>query len=271
MRSLVLAAVLAAFCGPAVANPRIAIIIDDLGYELAAGQRAIALPGPVACAILPDAPRAEWLAQACNAEGKEVVLHLPMQAANFSGQTEPQSLTIDMSRSGFAAMFEEAFEAVPFAIGINNHRGSLLTRHPGHMRWLMEEIRALDNVFFVDSFTTEHSVAMQMAGETGVTALRRDVFLDSEPTPEVVEREFERLKAIAMERGVAVAIGHPYDVTLSFLERALPELASEGFELVPLSSLTELRTDDEGPTLRVARDDGADRLTDSPFSQHSLQ
>ena len=43
--------------------PRIAIIIDDLGYQLDAGKRAIALPGPVACAILPGSPRAAQLAK----------------------------------------------------------------------------------------------------------------------------------------------------------------------------------------------------------------
>ncbi len=240
MRSLLFAAVLAVCCDAALAGPRIAIIIDDLGYELAAGERTIALPGPVTCAILPDAPRADWLAHQANAEGKEVIVHLPMQAANHTGKTEPQSLTIDMSRAGFSAAFEEAFNAVPHAVGVNNHRGSLLTRHPGSMRWLMEEISERDSLFFLDSFTTHHSVAMQIAGEAGVTAIKRDVFLDSVPTLEAIEYQFERLKRIAAERGVAVAIGHPYEVTLSFLEEALPELEREGFELVPLSSLTEL-------------------------------
>ncbi len=251
MRSLLFAALLAVFCDVAVAGPRIAIIIDDLGYELDAGQRTIALPGPVTCAILPDAPRAERLARAANAEGKEVIVHLPMQAANHIGKTEPRSLTMDMSRAGFSAVFEQAFSSVPHAIGVNNHRGSLLTRHPGSMRWLMEEISARDSLFFVDSYTTHHSVAMQIAGETGVTAIKRDVFLDPVPTPEAIEYQFERLKRIAAERGVAIGIGHPYEVTLTFLEQALPELEREGFELVPLSSLTELRTDGAVPNLRA--------------------
>lgn len=253
MRSLVFAALLAVCCDAAVAGPRIAIIIDDLGYERVAGERAIALPGPVACAILPDAPRSAWLARAANAEGKEVMLHLPMQAANHSGDTEPDSLTIDMSRSDFSTAFENALNAVPHVIGVNNHRGSLLTRHPGSMRWLMEEIRERESLFFLDSYTTHHSVAMQIADEAGVSAVKRDVFLDSEPTPEAVAYQFERLKRIATEQGVAVAIGHPYDVTLTFLEEALPELHSEGFELVPISSLTDVRTEYRESNLRVTR------------------
>ena len=60
--------IIAAVCSVAVDAssaplPRIALIIDDLGYQLDAGRRAIALPGPVVCAILPGAPRADALAR----------------------------------------------------------------------------------------------------------------------------------------------------------------------------------------------------------------
>ena len=218
-------------------KPRIAIIIDDLGYRFAAGLRAIELPGPVNYAILPGAPRAEALANAVNASGKEVLLHLPMQAANEAQRAEPASVTLDMSRDRFAATFDAAFESIPYAIGVNNHRGSLITRHPGHMRWLMEEIRERDAVFFIDSYTTHRSVALQIAAETGVQAVKRDVFLDADPAPDTIRREFERLKSIARRRGAAVAIGHPYEATLTFLERELPKLSEQGFELVPISEL----------------------------------
>ncbi len=63
------------------ATPRIAIIIDDLGYGLAAGQRALDLPGPVGYAVLPVTPRGKALAEMAHAGGKEVLLHLPLQSA----------------------------------------------------------------------------------------------------------------------------------------------------------------------------------------------
>lgn len=217
--------------------PRIAIIIDDLGYEVIAGHRALELPGDVTFAILPGSPRARQLARHANHHGKEVLVHLPMQAANHDGNTEPAAITLDMSRERFSLAFEHAIAAVPFATGVNNHRGSLLTRHPGHMLWLMEEISERDALFFVDSYTTHHSVALQIAAETGVPALKRDVFLDNDPAPESVAREFERLKQLARKHGSAVAIGHPYEATLTHLEKVLPLLGEEGFELVPVSEL----------------------------------
>ena len=144
---------------------------------------------------------------------------------------------IDMSRTRIGAVFDEALAAVPHVIGINNHRGSLLTRHPGHMQWLMEEINERDGLFFIDSFTHHRSVALQIARENGVTAIRRDVFLDPDTSPETVAREFERMKKLARARGHAVAIGHPYPATLDLLEQQIPRLEEEGFKLVPIREL----------------------------------
>jgi len=230
---------IAAYSGAVVQQPRVAIIIDDLGYQLEAGRRAIALPGPVAFAVLPGTPRAAALADWAHARGKEVLLHLPLQANSEDKDNEPIGIDLDMSRQAVVATFAEALQTVPHVIGVNGHRGSLLTRHPGHMRWLMEEIRARNDLFFVDSYTTAESVAMQIATETGVQAVRRDVFLDPDRSPETVTRQFERMKRLAKKRGFVVAIGHPYESTLALLEKELPKLGEQGIQLVTISELVQ--------------------------------
>ncbi len=232
---------------PAVASqePHVSIIIDDLGYRLDAGRRAIALPGPVACAILPGAPRSRHLARYAHERGKEVLLHLPMQAMDDMDDqvpASPGSLSIDMSRQALARAFADAMQSVPHAVGVNNHRGSLVTRHPGHMHWLMQTIREQRLEFFVDSYTTHKSVALKLAAENGVAALKRDVFLDTDPDPAEIRRQFERLKTLARRNGAAVAIGHPYPTTLEALEQLLPSLGDEGIRLVPVRELLLHRT-----------------------------
>jgi polysaccharide deacetylase 2 family uncharacterized protein YibQ len=220
---------------------RIAIIIDDLGYALEAGKRAVELPGPVSYAVLPFTPRGAALAEFAHEHGKEVLLHLPLESVSGQLVNEPGRLALDMTRRQFATTFAENLESVPHVTGINSHRGSLLTRHPGHMAWLMEEIRKQDGLYFVDSYTTHESVALKLAHEAGVPAVRRDVFLDPDPAPETLEREFARLKTLARQRGLALGIGHPYPATLAMLERALPGLAAEGYELVSISRYIDLQ------------------------------
>jgi polysaccharide deacetylase 2 family uncharacterized protein YibQ len=237
VRRLLLAFLLSFAVAASAEVPRVAIIIDDLGYHLANGKRALDLPGPVAFSFLPGGPRSKRLAEQAHALGKDILLHLPLQAHGDDSRAEPAEMHIDMSRTRIGAVFDEALAAVPHVIGINSHRGSLLTRHPGHMQWLMEEINERDGLFFIDSFTHHRSVALQIARENGVTAIRRDVFLDPDTSPETVAREFERMKKLARERGHAVAIGHPYTATLDLLEQQIPRLEEEGFKLVPIREL----------------------------------
>jgi polysaccharide deacetylase 2 family uncharacterized protein YibQ len=223
------------------APARIAIIIDDLGYNLAAGTRALRLPGPVACAILPETPQGAALAQRADRWGKEVLLHLPLQAEPNAVAFEPGGIGLDMSRLELGEIFTKSLASVPNAIGVNNHRGSLLTRHPGHMHWLMQEIKSRKSLFFIDSYTTHESVALALAAEAGVPAVKRDVFLDPDRDPASVEREFARLKTIAKTQGMAVGIGHPYLATLQLLERELPRLALEDVELISISRYVMLK------------------------------
>src|SRR5690242_976270 len=65
---------------PPPAQPVVAVMIDDLGEHLDDARRVTALPGPVACAILPHTTHAVAIANLAHSAGKEVLLHLPMES-----------------------------------------------------------------------------------------------------------------------------------------------------------------------------------------------
>lgn len=214
----------------------IGIIIDDLGYLNQRDTRAVRLPGAVTLAFLPQTPHARTLAQLAHQLDKEVMLHLPMES--MQGQAlGPGGLTLDMTANQFAQQFKLDMESVPHVAGVNNHMGSLLTQHPGHMLWLMQELRKRDDLYFVDSYTTKTSIAQQLAAENWVPNLRRDVFLDHDRNPEKIRFHFQRLIKKARKNGSALAIGHPYPETMLVLEQELPKLQAQGITLVPVSQL----------------------------------
>src|SRR3546814_15193025 len=68
----------------AAAPVAIAIVIDDLGDRPVETRMATELPGPVACAFLPESPYTRRYADASHAAATEVLLHLPLHpsAAN---------------------------------------------------------------------------------------------------------------------------------------------------------------------------------------------
>ena len=224
--------------------PVISIIIDDMGRSLAPGLRVVQLPGPVACAFLPRAPHTRELALRAHALNKEVILHLPMDSMDHR-PLDAGAVTLDMTHSEFIRTLQEDLAAVPHVSGINNHMGSLLTRHPGHMMWLMHELRRHDQLFFVDSRTTVDTVARRVAQENGVPSVDRDVFLDPDPSLEAVRHQFRRLLALARKNGSATAIGHPYPSTLQVLEEELPRLT--GVRVVPVADVIQLQQGRETP------------------------
>lgn len=238
-------AVLLLASGAAQAGPVVSIIIDDLGNRGRLDRRAVDLPGPVAMSVLPHTPHARHVAERARRAGKEILVHLPMQS-EAAPDSPPDTIALHDTRRQLEDHLRRALAAVPHAAGVNNHMGSLITRHPGHMAWLMKALAEHPHLFFVDSRTTKFTVAGRVAGEHGVPSLARDVFLDDDPSREAVERAFDELVDVARRRGRAVAIGHPRATTLDVLEERLPELAARGVTLVPLSEMLESRMVESG-------------------------
>ena len=150
-----------------------------------------------------------------------------------------------MTEQQFVSTVKAGLASVPHAIGINNHMGSLLTRHPGHMLWLMRLMQRQSPLFFVDSRTTVETVARLVAAENGVPARERTVFLDTQLDADAITFQFNRLLQLARRQGTALAIGHPNALTLAVLEQQIPKLNQQGIRLVPVTELIELQREGE--------------------------
>lgn len=218
----------------------LAIVIDDVGYSLERTDRVIALPGPLTLAILPFAPNAAEAARRAASAGKEVIVHQPMEPIPASHvHNVDGTLTLNMTAERFSTLVAKAINAVPHAIGVNNHTGSLLTQYAEPMNLLMEEI-SRRGLFFLDSRTTDKTVALSVAQQWRVPSIQRDVFLDHVATASAIRAEFQRAVAIARDKGHAVLIAHPYGVSLRFLESALRDLPDD-LHLIGVSELVRPR------------------------------
>lgn len=218
------------------ATPAIGIIIDDVGHHLSRGRRLIALPVPVALAILPHTQSADALAAEATAAGRTVMLHQPMEngAALPIG---PGGLYSDMERGELERILRANLDSVAAIRGLNNHMGSRLTSDRQAMDWVMP-ILAERGLFFVDSRTSAATQAAFAAEAAGVRHLSRDVFLDNDRSAAGLEAAFQRALVLARQRGTALVIGHPYPETLAYLERRLPDLQrQEGVEVVSVEEL----------------------------------
>lgn len=216
---------------------RIAILLDDLGYNRATGERALQLPSAVSVAIIPFTPHARALAQTASRQGRDVLIHMPMESTDPLHRLDQGGIRRTQNETEVRQRIKAALRAVPNAIGMNNHMGSQITIDPVIMGWVMDEVKNTP-LFYIDSVTNPATVAEQTAHRYRIPAIRRDVFLDNRPDPDTIDRQFQRLLRIARQKGYAVAIGHPHDATLRYLEETLPTLLQQGIELVAISDLT---------------------------------
>lgn len=213
----------------------IAIIIDDLGYNFKQDKRAINLPGAVTFSFLPHTPYVQKMAEIVNAQGREIMLHLPMQPTEPL-VLGPGALTNEMTEYEFKASISESILSIPHVKGVNNHMGSLMSSQQQSMNWLMDELIKTD-LFFVDSRTSVNTVAEKTASFYNIDNTRRNVFLDNELNRQAIEFQFERLITIAKKTGFAVAIGHPFSITLEVLEEKIPQLERSAIQLIKVSDL----------------------------------
>ncbi len=212
------------------------IIIDDLGNNYEYGKDIIDLPAALTIAILPKTTYARELARLATRNNKEVMLHLPMQSVEHHKHS-PGTLDLHMTRTEFNKQLSLNLNSVPYVRGVNNHMGSLLTRHPGHMTWLMEELSKRGSLYFVDSKTTSKSIAEKIAIEHEIPNLVRDYFLDPDNEENTMRQQFSRFIKKVNQRGYALAIAHPYPKTIKFLKQHLAELKEQGIQLIPVSRL----------------------------------
>jgi uncharacterized protein len=215
---------------------RLAIIIDDIGYNLAQSERAARLPGQFTLAVLPFTPYGNQVARLAQERGKELMLHQPM--SNLKDMPLGRgALTNGMGREAVQATVRANLASLPLVRGLNNHMGSKFTQDAQAMGWVMEELAAR-KLYFIDSRTSPLTQAQTAAERSGIPSGKRDVFLDDVIEPAEIRHQLNRAFQLAHKQGSAIAIGHPYPATMQVLENIQPLLEQANVRLVFASQLT---------------------------------
>lgn len=223
---------------PIAAGPRLAVILDDVGGDDSAGSvdGIFALHYPLTLSVLPNHPHSAQIASEAHRRGYQVMLHLPMEARGAE-VAESRELRPGMSTEEISNSLKTMLETVPYAVGVNNHQGSLATSDSRLMNELMPLLRSR-NLFFIDSRTSAATVAFDVARADNVrTAFRNVPFLDDLRDVTAIRHQLSLAFKDAREKGEAIAIGHPHPETLRALAEMLPEAQVGGIRLVRVSEL----------------------------------
>ena len=226
---------------PAKNAAKLAFVIDDGGMSVANVKKYTALPFPITVAVLPGLPHTAECAALVRRDGKELMLHQPMQAKNLGINPGPGAITPDMDSWAIQQVIEKNLgELGPGVKGFNNHEGSLITEDKLKMTFIID-LAMQKGLYFLDSRTTSQTQARQAALELDTHIIERNApFLDNAVNREEMLAEIYKGLEVANRAGFAVIIGH-VDKSAAVLPRLLedmyPELVAKGYVFTTPSRL----------------------------------
>jgi polysaccharide deacetylase 2 family uncharacterized protein YibQ len=228
---------------PPPSGPCIALEFDDLGYTTSGlVAEMLELPPEVTLAVLPGLPASAEFARAAAARGHEILLHLPMEPVDIRHHdTGHDALFAELDPEENLRRLRRQLDGLAGYVGVSNHMGSRFTSRSDLMTPVLREIRRRgDGLFFLDSSTTPASMVGTAARTTGLPYVENNLFLDggdeSSGPPAV---RTERVAALALRSGHAVAIGPVKRETVDAVRVAIGRWQDEGIRLVRLSELVQ--------------------------------
>ncbi len=218
-------------------KPKVAIIIDDMGFHHKVGLQLLTLDLDISFSFLPHAPFTRELQDKAYQLGRDIMVHLPMEPSDPKWDLGPGGMFLSASDEDLAKITRENIAAIPYAIGANNHMGSKFTRNSHAMRIVLAELKEQE-LFFVDSVTTGSSIAMAEAEKMGIKTNRRHTFLDNVQDRNKVCEQVKKLIALSHKQGYGIGIGHPFQATMDGLSDCKDKLL-QSVDLVPIHELVQ--------------------------------
>ena len=216
---------------------QVAIIIDDIGYDLKQIQELLKINADITLAILPLCPHTREAAEMFHKAHRETLLHLPMEPLSYPREKPgPGALFTDMSNDEIIFQLEKDIAAVPYISGVNNHMGSKFMMDEKKLTVVFNQLKN-KRLFFVDSRTSADTKTFVTAGKVGLPVAARKIFLDN-------NRDYNEIYNILInvtkkngDDSPVIIIGHPYPETIRAVGDAVKVLREKDVAIVPVSRL----------------------------------
>lgn len=220
---------------PVVIKGRIAIVIDDWGYNLNNLDILKQIKYPLTISILPNLNYSQVIAEELYRGGRQIIIHLPMEPYE-KFRLEQNTIMTSMDESTIKEILGKDLQNIPHAAGVSNHMGSKATEDARTIGIIFKELKRR-RLYFLDSLVSPKSICWDVAHKMRLGFVKRDVFLDNQEDPSYIRGQINKLKMRAAFYGEAVGIGHDRKITLEVLKEEMPKLEKGGYRFVFVSEL----------------------------------
>jgi polysaccharide deacetylase 2 family uncharacterized protein YibQ len=231
-----------AYARPGIINPsdlRVAIVVGGVGIDAQGTRQAIAdLPGTVTLAFAPYGDNLARDTAAARAAGHELLLQIPLEPFNYP-QTDPgqNTLTSSATPDENLSRLRWLLGRITNYVGVVNYMGAKFTSDIGPLAPVMREI-GKRGLMYLDDGSSARSRTAEVAGGT-TPFVRADLVLDADLSAEAIDQRLNQLRAIARERGYAVATATAFPITIERIAAFAKAAAGKGITLVPVSAIAD--------------------------------
>jgi hypothetical protein len=222
---------------PVAIKAKIAIVIDDWGYNLNNLPSLEQIKYPLTVAVLPNLVYSRIISEELYKRGFEIILHLPLEPRE-KYRLERNTILTSLDDTTIRNILEQDLTNIAYARGVSGHMGSRATEDPSVMETIFKDLKRR-RLYFLDSIVSSKSVCSDLARRMGLGFAKRDVFLDNKEEPAYIRGQLYKLKLLARTKGHAIGIGHDHRITLEVLKEAMPEMEKEGYRFVFVSELVK--------------------------------
>jgi len=219
---------------------KLAIVVDDFGIR---NNKLLTdfceLNQNLTFAILPDQKYSKLVMRKAAETGHETMIHIPMEPVSYpKNNPGANAIYVQLSEKEIRRRMEHFIKQFPLCVGANNHMGSFATTDENVMKTVLQVLKE-HKLYFVDSRTSQSSIAYDLAKEMMIPTCVNQFFLDTPRiTKKTLSTKLRQLNNLAKKRDKILVITHcATKDRYEFLKDFVQEIEKLDFELVPVSDL----------------------------------
>lgn len=215
-------------------NPKIAIIVTNLGLNRRSTELALTLPKECALGFLPYTKSLKPLLNKAQGDGHEIYLYLPLQTSSSHDNPGRYALMNNLAQEENALRLNVILNSQARYNGVYSSYKEVFTDNASASEMLFDYLRDR-NLIFILGKGQKHSSTNHSKARNNI--LPTNVILDEEADAESISARLNELIKIAEEEGIALGYAQGFTLTIEMIRKWAPSLNNQGVELVPVSTL----------------------------------
>jgi uncharacterized protein len=216
---------------------QVAIIIDDIGYDLKPVKELLKVNADLTFAIMPFCPHTREAAEMFHRAHRETLLHLPMEPVSYPREKPGQgALFTEMNEEELVFQLEKDIADVPYISGVNNHMGSKFMMDEKKLTLVFTKLKK-KKLFFIDSRTSPDTKTFVSAEKVGLPVAARKIFLDNSHDYKEIYNNLINIAKNDGDVAPVILIGHPFPETIRAISDAMKVFREKRVSIVPVSQI----------------------------------